>query len=72
MGAEHIDVRHLTYEGRHVVFVDAGIPTVERVVPPAGEDYAFDRRHWPLRVEVCVSPTGRSARVWVNGTEVTR
>lgn len=55
------------YVGLHV---RAGKPKRVRVVPPAGEDYAFDRDDYPLIVEVSVSPTGRSARVWVNGAEV--
>lgn len=38
----------------------------ERIVPPAGEDYAFDRDV----VEVYASPTGRSIRLFVDGAEV--
>ena len=52
--------------------VEAGVRTTERVVPPAGDQYAFDRQGWTRRVEVYVSATGRSVRVWVDGEEVTR
>lgn len=53
-----------------VLHVDA-VPTfVERIVPPAGEAYAFDVQHYRRRIEVHVSPTGRSVRVWVDGEEV--
>lgn len=60
--------------GRHagyvLVTVDAGPRPAEHVVPPAGEAYAFDAARWARRVEVSVSPTGRSARVWVDGVEI--
>jgi hypothetical protein len=47
------------------------VPThVERIVPPAGEEHAFDVQRYRRRVEVSVSPTGRSVRVWVDGVEV--
>lgn len=72
----HVRVRTFTYDGRNgtneVVHVNAGRRTIERVVPPAGEEYAFDRENWATRVEVYVSPTGRSVRVYVNGREVAR
>jgi hypothetical protein len=74
MGAEDIEVRHIAAElrpgrGHHqVVMVHAGAPSVEHIVPPAGEDYAFDVTHRPVNVEVTVSPTGRSVYVHVNGT----
>lgn len=60
--------------GRHagyvLVIVKAGPRPAERVVPPAGEAYAFDAVRWARSVEVTVSPTGRSARVWVDGVEI--
>jgi hypothetical protein len=60
--------------GRHagyvLVTVDAGPRPPERVIPPAGEAHAFDAARWARRVEVSVSPTGRSARVWVDGREI--
>jgi hypothetical protein len=50
--------------------VSAGKPTTERIVPPAGEDHAFDFENYPVTVEVTVSPTGRSVHVHVNGEPV--
>jgi hypothetical protein len=52
------------------VTVDAGPRPPEHVVPPAGEAHAFDAARWARRIEVSVSPTGRSARVWVDGVEI--
>ena len=65
-----IHIRYHTYEGYHVASIDAGPRELVHVVPPAGERYAFDRQEYARRVEVSVSPTGRSVRVWVDGTEV--
>lgn len=56
--------------GYQTLIVSAGDRGVEHVVPPAGDAYAFDRRLWARRVEVTVSPTGRSVRVFVDGDEV--
>lgn len=76
MGAEDVEVTRFVAEARpgrghhQFVMVDAGAPWVEHIVPPAGEDYAFDRTRRPVRVEVAVSPTGRSVSVFVNGTHV--
>lgn len=64
-------VRHLRLEERDVLVVEAGLVTVEHAEPPAGPKYAFDRERWTRRVEVYVSPTGRSVRVFVDGKEVT-
>lgn len=50
--------------------VRAGRRWTERIVPPAGEAYAFDVERWPVEVEVTVSPGGRVVRLHVNGTEV--
>jgi len=44
--------------------------TVEHVVPPAGEDHAWDFQHYRRTVEVTVSPTGRSVQVYVDGKRV--
>ena len=47
------------------------VPTrVERVVPPAGEAHAFDVQHYKRTLEIYVSPTGRSVRIYVDGVEV--
>jgi hypothetical protein len=60
--------------GKHAgyarVTVQAGPRGCERRVPPAGEDHAYDVPLWARRVEVTVSPKGRSARVWVDGVEI--
>jgi hypothetical protein len=60
--------------GRHAgyvrVSVMAGPRPSERIVPPAGEDHAFWATRWARRVEVSVSPKGRSARVWADGVEI--
>jgi hypothetical protein len=61
---------HYEFDGYECVTVCAGNDGEERVVPPAGEQHAFTRPMWRRRVEVSVSPTGRSVRVWVDGVEV--
>lgn len=58
------------HEGYVWVRIQAGPRPAERIVPPAGEDHAFSAARWARRVEVSVSPTGRSARVWVDGVEI--
>lgn len=58
------------YAGYARVTVRAGPRGSEHVVPPAGEEHAYDRILWARSVEVSVSPTGRSARVWVDGVEI--
>lgn len=73
MTAPKFDVVHYVNAGapgREIIKVRAGHRGTERIVPPAGEDYAFTRERWAREVEVYVSPTGRSVRVWVDGTEV--
>ena len=52
------------------VVIRAGRHRTERVVPPAGEEHAFDRGLWDHRIEVSVSPTGRSVQVFVDGERV--
>jgi hypothetical protein len=75
-GMDHVDVRGITYsqgtsEDRYaIVDVRCGRKTTTRVVPPAGEEYAFDRDDWDHHVQVHVSPTGRSVQVHVDGERV--
>ena len=76
MSVNHIKIRRISWGGTnrgdyHTAIVNAGRPKTVRVVPPAGEDYAFDRQDWPVEVQVSVSPTGRSVSVFVNGKKVT-
>jgi hypothetical protein len=66
--AIRFDHRGGTY---HNVTIDCGLPAYDRIVPPAGEDHAFDYPTYPNTVEVAVSPTGRSVRVWLNGKKMT-
>lgn len=67
---KHYDLSGISPKLGRVVHVDAGHRGVRHVVPPAGEDYAFDVDLWARRIEVYVSPTGRSVRVFVDGREV--
>lgn len=47
------------------------VPTsIERIVPPAGEEHAFDVQHFRRRIQVSVSPTGRSVQIYVDGQPV--
>jgi len=66
------EVTHITLgdTGRQALKVWAGRRGVKHIVPPAGEDHAFDVDQWAREVEIYVSPTGRSVRVWVDGNEV--
>lgn len=59
-----------TQDGTQLLIVRAGPRGTERIVPPAGEDYAFDRDLWARKVTVSVSPKGRSVRVFVDDVEV--
>jgi hypothetical protein len=59
-----------SFRDYEVVHIRAGRRGKQRIVPPAGEDFAFDVDRWARRVEVQVSPTGRSVRVFVDGKEV--
>lgn len=56
--------------GAEQVTVRAGDRGTEHIVPPAGEDFAYDRQRWSREVAVYVSPTGRSVRVFVDGMEI--
>lgn len=62
-----IDAGHYEHGGAVGMTIKAGNRGKRRVVPPAGESYAFDVTQWARRVEIHVSPTGRSVRVWVDG-----
>ena len=76
MNGDPFTTRHYRIAHRggiwNVLNVRAQPTFVERIVPPAGEDHAFDVQHYKREVEVSVSPTGRSVRVWVDGVEITR
>jgi hypothetical protein len=65
-----IEIGTAEYRGYSEVELRAGRREVERVVPPAGEAYAFYVQRWAKRVTVCVSPAGRSVRVWIDGVEI--
>lgn len=67
---EHFDLSGASYNDYETLIVRAGYRGSKRIVPPAGEDSAFDVDQWARRVDVSVSPTGRSVRVWVDGEEV--
>lgn len=68
----HVEVTTYDLEGSDIVKVRCGKKRVERIVPPAGERYAFNRDQWDHEVEVYVSPKGKSVRVYVDGVEVRR
>jgi hypothetical protein len=53
-----------------VLYIDCVPTTVTHVIPPAGDEYAFDIQNYKRRVEIYVSKTGRSVRVWVDGKEI--
>lgn len=72
--ADRLTVHRFTYEYRGGLYtaahVMAGRCTTRRIVPPAGEDYAFDAQDWDTSVQVTVSPTGSSVQVYVDGEKV--
>jgi len=76
VSAEHFDLRIHRWQpderrgDYYTIVVRAGVSRTEHVVPPAGEEYAFDRQVWPHEVQVQVSPTGRSVQVFVDGEKV--
>lgn len=65
-----IEVDHFELDGYAHLIVRCGTKKTVLVVPPAGEKYAFDRDVWSHRVDVAVSPTGRSVQVFVDGERV--
>lgn len=65
-----IEGAYYKFNGYHRLSANAGNRGTRRIVPPAGEAHAFDVPEWARRVEISVSPTGRSVRVWVDGVEV--
>ena len=67
MNRAHLDVSGYTINGYRGLIVHAGRCRTERIVPPAGEAHAFDRNVWDHRIEVSVSPTGRSVQVYIDG-----
>lgn len=67
---QHYEVRSFEFRGYTQVEIGAGPLPPERIVPPAGEEHAFEVPRWRRRVTVSISPTGRSVRVWVDGEEV--
>lgn len=74
MTGDPFTIRRLSYRHRDGLWqnlrVDIWPTSVEHIVPPAGEDYAFDFQHHRRDVEISVSPTGRSVRIWVDGKEI--
>lgn len=67
---ENFELSRYDFSGYQLVILRAGNRGLRRVVPPAGEAHAFDVPDWARRIEVSVSPTGRSVRVFVDGQEV--
>jgi hypothetical protein len=67
---DEFDLSIAHYDGYRILTVNAGDRGTEEIVPPAGPTYAFTRHRWARRVEVSVSPTGRSVRVFVDGVEI--
>jgi hypothetical protein len=67
-----IDIAWFETNGNVQADIKVGNRGTKRVVPPAGERYAFEVTEWARRVTVSVSPSGRSVRVWVDGHEIPR
>lgn len=65
-----IDVSSAELNGRTSVTVRAGLFGVERIVPPAGEAYAFEVPQYRHTFQIYSSATGRSVRLWIDGEEV--
>jgi hypothetical protein len=63
-------VSHVEHERGDTLVVRAGHRGFERIVPPAGERYAFERELWARHIEISVSPKHRSVRVWIDGEEI--
>lgn len=58
------------FEEAHVGKRWAGYVRVTVDAGPRGVEGPHENPAWARRVEVSVSPTGRSARVWVDGREI--
>jgi hypothetical protein len=70
MSGSPFRTREFSWAGYRTLKIDA-VPTgVDRIVPPAGDAHAFEVQRYRRRVEISVSPAGRSVRVWVDGVEV--
>ena len=54
----------------HAIDVRSGFQGFDRIVPPAGEMYAFYRPRYLHHVQVTVSPTGRSVQVFMDGEKL--
>lgn len=58
-------------DGIYTVLDVSCVPTfVETIVPPVGEDWAFDVQHYRRHIQISVSPTGRSVQVFVDGRRI--
>lgn len=66
----NLDTKLYEHEKGEFLIVRCGRHRTERVVPPAGEEFAFDSERWDHGVEIYVSPTGRSVQVYVDGEKV--
>jgi hypothetical protein len=66
------EITEFVFQGYTIIKFDVGRREVKRVVPPAGENYAFDVQKWARRIQVSISPTGRNVHIHVDGTEVAR
>ena len=64
------EISHWEMDGRLGCRLNVCNDGTERIVPPAGEAYAFDLPLWRRSVEAHISPTGKSVRIWVDGVEV--
>lgn len=67
---DHYDVTVAGFDFYRQITVRAGRCRIERIVPPAGEAFAFDLPLWDHEITVSVSPSARSVRVWLDGDEV--
>ena len=74
---QRFSIRHFSWKRRtsdtveyQQIRIGAGECTSERIVPPAGDDYAFTVDTWSCNVEITVSPSGRSVQVFVDGERV--
>lgn len=56
--------------GYEVLHVDLVPIATERIVPPAGEDYAYFRTKYKHHLEITISPTGRSVQIHLDGERI--